>query len=183
MDKNGISIIGLDRAGKSVITNYLATGILVKDFKPTLALNYSKIIFNGIKYPWCDAPGQQSLRSTWNKCLQIAMFVIYVLDISDSARYPEALDELTKVIKNPDLEGIPMVFLFHKIDMIKNKDDEMQAKLFFSEDFIQSFGHRELKFFDTSIFQLNTLDAVKEYITFHLCELTAALQACNDGTP
>jgi 50S ribosomal subunit-associated GTPase HflX len=111
------------------------------------------------------------------------MFVIYVLDISDSARHPEALDELTKVLKNPDLEGIPMVFLFHKIDIIKNKDEEMQAKLFFSEDFIQSFGARELKCFDTSIYQLNTLDAVKEYLTFHLCELTAALQACDDGTP
>ena len=168
-------IIGLDRAGKSVIMNYLATGILVKEIKPTLNIDYGSIILYNIKCPFYDTPGQKSLRSTWTKVLNLASFVIYTIDAADVARYLESMNELLGVLKNPHLQNIPLIILFHKMDLPAARAHLEELKTYFSQDFIDSYGVRDVAYFETTIDDLSSLDAVKFYLQDHISKLTGIL--------
>lgn len=178
--KTPITIVGLDRAGKSVITNYLATGILVKEIRPTLNLDYGSIILNNLKCPFFDTPGQKSLRSLWGKVLDIACFIIFTIDVADVSRYLEALDEFTTILKNKKLDHVPLLILFHKMDLVQAKEHLEEVKAYFSPEYIKSFGEREFTYFETNINDLSTLDAVKDYLTTHICELSQAACVCEE---
>jgi small GTP-binding protein len=178
--KTPITIIGLDRAGKSVITNYLATGILVKDIRPTLSLDYGSIILHSLKCPFYDTPGQKSLRSMWGKVLDVASFIIFTIDTGDVSRYIEALDEFTNIMQKENLKKVPLIILFHKIDLPHAREHLDELKAYFSPDFINSFGEREFAYFETTIEDVSTLDAVKEYLYQHVSELTHACAICED---
>lgn len=53
-----ISIFGLDKAGKSVITHYFLTGEIQQDLRPTTAINYSHLMLVDLAVRFADFPGQ-----------------------------------------------------------------------------------------------------------------------------
>ena len=124
----GIVILGLDRAGKSVIMNYLISGNVLLDYKPTLSLDYSTIIINNLKYPFYDTPGQKTLRIYWEKILKISHFLIYVLDVSERSRFIESKEELIKVLKQPAYKDYSLFFLFNKMDLPQSLQNLPEAQ-------------------------------------------------------
>ncbi len=174
MSRHSISFIGLDFAGKTTVATYLSTGRIIRDFRPTLDINYTEVIFDQIDYMFLDYPGQAKLRHSWNKCLAVSRFLVYVLDISTPGRFLEAEDVLTKVLKRKDMDHIPLIFLYHKTDLDKSGNKLKYAKLFFDREFIEQFGERDVRFFDTTIEKPKTLDVVKNYMVDHIVELAKA---------
>ncbi len=168
--QNQISMIGLDRAGKTVIFNYLATGIVSTDYRPTLAINYSRIVVDQIKYAILDIPGQQRLRNLWiQKCEQVKC-VIFVLDTADAVRFPEADQELTKFLKEYEGCNYIFLFLFHKMDLPHAKQHIDEAKIYFNADIFKSRGCKNVKFIETSIADPTSLDAIKTELVKHIGE-------------
>jgi small GTP-binding protein len=158
MDKNLIFTFGLDRAGKTVISNYFTTGLVMKEVRPTLTVNYSKIILVDIALRYCDAPGQKTLRKIWEKNYKTAYLLIFVLDVADHIRYEESRSELLRVLADPNVADVPLLFLFNKMDLPEAKDNFEFAREFFT---LKDLQGREAYYFKTTAEDPATLAAVK----------------------
>ena len=164
--KQHIAILGLNQVGKTVIGNYLTTGIQRTDFRPTLAINFGFILFNQVKFQIVDYPGQKSLRHTWNKCIDAITIIIFVVDAADPARIVEVNKELKIFLENPNLEKkkCSVLFLYHKIDLPKAQRSIEEITPFFNEEFFRENGIHDIHFFRTSIHNPSTLDNVRDKI-------------------
>ena len=83
MVSDAISIVGLDKAGKTVIGHYLASGIIFDETRPTLSVNYSQMILGEVQFMLMDCPGQLKFRNKWKTALDKSKFIIYVIDTAD----------------------------------------------------------------------------------------------------
>ena len=159
VERNLIFTFGLDRAGKTVVSNYFATGVILKDFRPTLALNFSKLILVDIALRYCDAPGQKTLRKVWESSYKSAFILIFMLDTADHVRYEEAKTELLKVLNNPQTANVPLIFMFHKMDLPEAKENLDFARVVFN---LPELKAREVHFFETSTEVSPSLEVVKK---------------------
>jgi GTP-binding protein SAR1 len=159
MARNNICIIGLDRAGKSVIRNYLLTGKADAATKATLAFDISKYSDQNIFYSIVDFPGQTKLRIVWPQQYKYAKIVLYVVDASDAARFEESKKELDGLIANELLKNVPILFLFNKCDLPDSKANIEKAKKMFN---LKGIKDRSVMVFETSINDPKTLDDVKQ---------------------
>ena len=158
MDKNLIFTFGLDRAGKTVISNYFTTGLVMKEVRPTLTVNYSKIILADIALRYCDAPGQKTLRKIWEKSYKTAYLLIFVLDVADHIRYEESRSELLRVLADPNVADVPILFLFNKMDLPEAQENFEFAREFFT---LKELQGRDAYYFKTTAEDPTTLAAVK----------------------
>jgi GTP-binding protein SAR1 len=165
ISQNQISFMGLDRAGKTVISNYLSSGVVNTDFRPTLSINYNTSIIQDIKYLFCDLPGQKKLRQTWIKVITTTKCLIFMIDTSDASRFFEAANEFEIILSRKTDKNTKILFLYHKIDLPKAKENLEEAKLFFNVEFFLEFGFKNVKFFETSIYNEESLDMVLKDIT------------------
>jgi ADP-ribosylation factor-like protein 8 len=161
MEQNTIFTFGLDRAGKTVMLNYFVTGAVIKTFRPTLAINYSKLMMADLTMRFADAPGQKACRKLWNSGLKGTQLLIFVLDTSDHLRFEEAKSELLKVLNNPETKEVPLLFLYNKMDLQEAKDNLEFAKSFFQ---IEELKNKVVHYFNTSIEDKNSLNIVKDTI-------------------
>lgn len=168
MVENAISIIGLETSGKTVITHYLSTGEIITDMKPTLKLNYSNVILKQLEFPFIDAPGQKTMRYFWEEALDKARFLIYVFDASDPSLYSESQTELEIFLKKPEWKEIPILFLFHKMDLPEAKKNLPVLKQRFTTAYIQQYGPRDVTFLETTIKIPSSLDAIKRHLEDYL---------------
>lgn len=175
MQNSKIALFGLDRAGKTIIANYLGTGTINMNFKPTLAVNYSQMFIDRVKYAIMDLPGQKNLRTLWAQSCDNCNCLIFTLDTSDEARYPEADAELShalRIMKNKDYF---MIFLFNKMDLEKSKKNLPDAKLFFNETTIVNMGCTRVTFLETTAYDVKSLDQIARVIVGNIG------QACLDN--
>jgi small GTP-binding protein len=172
-----ISFVGLDRAGKTVLSNYFVTGEINPNFTPTLSINYSLLILNNIKYSIADLPGQKKLRRMWMKACDTAKCIIFMLDTSDAVRFPESDHEFANILKNLSDHSIPLYFLYHKIDLPKAQKNFPEAKMFFNQEYFSDMGFDNVKFFKTSIYEVETLNEVIK--DFTRC-IASEVAACED---
>jgi small GTP-binding protein len=155
-----IFLFGIDFAGKTAILNCLKYGT-PKKTKPTLAFNIVSLELEGFELQVWDAPGQQNLRKLWNNGFNKARFMIFVLDVADSNRYQEALNEFIKVTNEPDSKSLPILFCFHKMDLLEAQENLERSKLTFSKVISEN---KVAYILETSIFQDNTIEKLKKTI-------------------
>ena len=62
-----MSIIGLQAAGKTTLTNTLATGEFDEDTIPTIGFNYRRVRKGKITLNVWDLGGQERFRDSWEK--------------------------------------------------------------------------------------------------------------------
>ncbi|MFX1255303.1 MAG: ADP-ribosylation factor-like protein, partial [Promethearchaeota archaeon] len=75
-----ISICGLDDVGKTTVLNYMLTGEHTKTV-PTTGVNYEQIVLKkDLVFDVYDLPGQEVLRTLWDKFLLSSNLLIFVLD-------------------------------------------------------------------------------------------------------
>lgn len=106
--------------------------------------------------------------------------IIFAIDAADHERYVESMNELIPILQKESLKRIPLLVLFHKIDLPKAKEHLEELEIYFSPDFIQSYGAREVAYFETTIEDIKTLDAVRDNLGNHIAELTQAAGFCED---
>jgi GTP-binding protein SAR1 len=155
-----IFLFGLDRAGKTVITNFLTSGVKDTTFNPTLAPNPQLLVLKQLKSRIWDMPGQQRFRDMWVKYIIGSELMICAIDVADKPRFEEAKKELLGLIDNvhEKVSPIPpMVILFHKIDTPEAQVNLAEAKSLFD---VKGVYKGDLLYLETSVKQPETLEQI-----------------------
>ncbi|MHA2036076.1 MAG: ADP-ribosylation factor-like protein [Promethearchaeota archaeon] len=154
-----VFLFGIDEVGKSSFVRRLKTGEFNDNyFTPTrkFDIQYIQAEEEGLLAFW-DMPGQQLFRSKWLVGLQDSNVIVYMLDIANQRRFEESKKELWKILNNTELNGIPLLILGNKVDLItqpkSNSDSQFQN---LKQELISYFNFEEIqnrnwKFIFTSV--------------------------------
>ena len=112
-----ILMVGLDAAGKTTILKKLKLNETVSTI-PTIGFNVETVSpCKGVTFTVRDVGGQEKLRPLWRHFFQNTQGLIFVVDSSDLERISEARQELSNVLENPEMEGVPVVVIGNKQDI------------------------------------------------------------------
>ena len=110
-------MVGLDAAGKTTILKKLKLNETVSTI-PTIGFNVETVSpCKGVTFTVWDVGGQEKLRPLWRHFFQNTQGLIFVVDSSDLERISEARQELSNVLENPEMEGVPVVVIGNKQDI------------------------------------------------------------------
>jgi len=126
-----VFLFGIDEVGKSSLIRRLKTGEFNENyFTPTRKFNieYLPVEEEGLLAVW-DMPGQKAFRSKWLIGLQDSNIIVYMIDIANQRRFEESKKEFWNVLNNDELNGIPLLILGNKIDLIKYSGEEYDTQL------------------------------------------------------
>lgn len=161
-----IFLFGLDSSGKTALSQAMRTGEYDENQFPTTAFDIKALFLQhfeeSIEFRVWDAPGQTDYRDLWGEGYKSANLMIFALDTADKARYPEAKDVLMKVLTDVETRAVPLIFLFHKMDIDASKQNYNEALKFFKGS--MKTGGREVYMLKTSVMQPETIEAIKNAI-------------------
>lgn len=131
-------MVGLDNAGKTTILyTFQAKGLISSSFNettiPTVGFNVENIKVGNVTITVWDIGGQRKIRTLWNFYADHLSGLIYVIDIEDRNRWPNAVEELTRILEKDTTQSgrkYPVLILANKIDKIpESKITEVQESL------------------------------------------------------
>ena len=108
--------VGLDAAGKTTILYKLKLGEIVTTI-PTIGFNVESVAYKNIDFTVWDVGGQDKIRPLWRHYFQNTHGVIFVVDSNDQARFPEAREELTKMMSEEELRNAVLLVFANKQDL------------------------------------------------------------------
>ena len=126
-----VFLFGIDEVGKTSFVRRLKTGEYNDNyFTPTrkFSIDYIHAEEKGLLAVW-DMPGQRIFRSKWLKGLQDSNIIIYMIDIANQRRFEESKEEFWKILNNEELNGIPLLILGNKSDLVKLSDKKYENQL------------------------------------------------------
>ncbi|XP_015205156.1 ADP ribosylation factor like GTPase 3, like 1 isoform X2 [Lepisosteus oculatus] len=112
-----IVLLGLDNAGKTTLLKKLASED-VNTITPTQGFNIKSVASNGMKLNVWDIGGQRKIRPFWKKYLENTDLLIYVIDSADKKRFEETGQELSELIEEENLKGVPVLIFANKQDLV-----------------------------------------------------------------
>ncbi|MHA1973747.1 MAG: ADP-ribosylation factor family protein [Candidatus Hodarchaeales archaeon] len=116
-----ILILGLPKTGKTTMLQRLKTGLWIRDTTPTLGMNIETTRIGGVTFSAWDLGGLlQFRRVLWEMYTKNVDGLIYVIDVSDPARLPEARNNLWRILKTKYLKDIPIAIFVNKVDVVEN---------------------------------------------------------------
>jgi len=117
--KKKVIFVGLDAAGKTTILYLLSQefGLREPVTLPTIGFNIETFEIKDLAFTSWDIGGEDRIRPLWKYYLENADYLIFVIDSSDYERLNYAKDELFKILHEPSLEGIPILFFANKQDL------------------------------------------------------------------
>jgi len=111
-----VLMVGLDSAGKTTILYKLKLGEICTTI-PTIGFNVETVEFNNNTiYVW-DVGGPDKIRPLWRHYYQMTSRFIFVVDCNDRNRIDEAALELQKMLREDELNGIPLLIFANKQDL------------------------------------------------------------------
>ena len=111
-----ILILGLDNAGKTTLLGLLKSNSLSMH-APTTTPNYEEFTLFGTVIKAFDLGGHKSARVLWTEYLCNVDGVIFIMDAADRSRFFEAKEELTKLLYDDSLRGVPILIMGNKVDL------------------------------------------------------------------
>ncbi len=158
-------LFGIDCAGKTSLSQALRTGKVNPDNQPTKAFNVTDMVLKDFdkntEFKIWDAPGQVSFRKTWGRGMDSANMMVFVLDTADNKRYQEAKKVLLQVTNDMETNRVPILVLYHKIDLPEAQAHLAEAKGVFNEGL---FSERKVYLLETSVKDANSVEEVKKTI-------------------
>lgn len=138
-DKKQALIIGLDKAGKTTMVNFLQTGKWLPEKRATRGKSYETIEFSkNLEIDLIDVGGQMQFRDMWLNELKDTKCVIFVVDSANQSRFDEAREELWKVL--PNLKGRPLIVLNNKVDKKDHAtESELMEELGLNSDYARKY--------------------------------------------
>jgi len=109
-------MLGLDGAGSTTVMYQIVLGKKV-DTIPTLGFNHETVKYNGMELEMFDLGGVEKVRPVWRQYASEADAIIFVVDGNDSARFPQAREELQKFYSDIDQKRIPLLLFLNKTDL------------------------------------------------------------------
>ncbi len=155
-------LFGLDRAGKTYITNFLIVSMSMgaSGYKPTLGFNVKDLSMEDLQFQIWDAPGQAKLRKTWKRGYTKAELLVFILDVADRDRFQEARETLKDVLDKVKTKKAPLIFCYHKMDLPEAQANLEKAKnYFFSTSWEREFPTVAV---ETSIHQPESMEKLKQ---------------------
>ncbi|KAH0629934.1 hypothetical protein JD844_012428 [Phrynosoma platyrhinos] len=111
-----IVLLGLDNAGKTTLLKRLASEE-VNTITPTQGFNIKSVHSHGFKLNVWDIGGQRAIRAYWKKYLGNTDMLIYVIDSADRKRFEETGQELSELVEEENLTGVPLLVFANKQDL------------------------------------------------------------------
>ncbi|MBD3196177.1 MAG: GTP-binding protein [Candidatus Lokiarchaeota archaeon] len=174
-----VFLFGIDEVGKTSFVRRIKTGKYSDNyFTPTRKFNIEYLQDDaGFLSIW-DMPGQRAFREKWLVGLQDSNIIIYMIDIANQRRFKESKRELWKILNRYELNGVPLIILGNKVDLIKNQQNgktqeehlyRIKKEIFEFFKF-ERISNRTWKFMFTSVktnFQIeNTLEKIFELSSY-----------------
>ena len=159
-----ILIFGLSQAGKTTIIKCRRRSIF-KNTPPTISVDISRIIINNISLLTYDTPGYQKYRELWKPYLKGQDGLIFVLDINDRVKFPEARDLLHTVANLPEMKTLPLLIIFNKIDLMDPDIEYLTQAMDFDK-----FGERPLKYILASAIKNINIDEAFDWLALQISQ-------------
>ena len=156
-----ISIIGLQNAGKTTLTNTLASGEFDEDTIPTIGFNYRRVRKGKVNINVWDLGGQERFRDSWEKYCRQADVIIFVVDSVDLATMDEARRNLHVLLDWPTLQGIPLLILGNKNDL----DGALTEEELIEELNLRRVQNRQVACFSISAKNQVNLDITTQWLS------------------
>uniref|UniRef100_A0A914V6T4 ADP-ribosylation factor-like protein 3 n=1 Tax=Plectus sambesii TaxID=2011161 RepID=A0A914V6T4_9BILA len=112
-----ILLLGLDNAGKTTLLKNLASEDIAH-ITPTQGFNIKSVVSDDIKLNVWDIGGQRKIRPYWKNYFENTDVLIYVIDSSDKKRFEETGMELTELLEEEKLQGVPVMIFANKQDLV-----------------------------------------------------------------
>jgi len=112
-----ILLLGLDNAGKTTILKTLASEE-INQITPTQGFNIKSVQTQGFKLNVWDIGGQRRIRPYWRNYFENTDILIYVIDSTDRNRFEETGEELTELLEDEKLVGVPLLIFANKQDLL-----------------------------------------------------------------
>lgn len=112
-----ILLLGLDNAGKTTLLKVLASED-ISHITPTQGFNIKSVQSKGFKLNVWDIGGQRRIRPYWKNYFENTDLLIYVIDSSDRKRFEETGEELTELLEEEKLAGVPVLIFANKQDLL-----------------------------------------------------------------
>lgn len=119
---------GLDNSGKTTILRRLGNES-IDTVMPTQGFNVKSICSNSLKLHVWDIGGQKSIRQYWRNYYERTDVLIYCVDSSDSKRLEETASELSELLKEEKLQGVPLLVFANKQDLLNAKEAKEIGKI------------------------------------------------------
>lgn len=120
-------VIGLDQSGKTTILKYMKQGG-DGDLStiPTTGASFDTMRMGNVRFDITDLGGQKDLRAFWDRPLETTDAVIFVIDVTDEARYEEARQEFERVVakirnRKKNDARVPIMIAINKIDLLNEE--------------------------------------------------------------
>lgn len=112
-----LSLIGLNRAGKSTLVEVLASGNFKEDFVPTVGFNMRKITKGSVTIKLWDVAGQPRFQRLWERYCRGVQCIVYVVDAADHDSIEQTTKLLHDLMQRPNMQEVPLLVLGNKNDL------------------------------------------------------------------
>jgi ADP-ribosylation factor-like protein 3 len=110
-------VLGLDNAGKTTILKKLSDEDITH-IMPTQGFNIKSVVKDGFKLNVWDVGGQREIRPYWRNYFDNTDALVYVIDSADSERLEEVNVEISRLLEEEKLAGIPLLVFANKQDLL-----------------------------------------------------------------
>jgi len=174
---NKVLFTGLDDAGKtSIILSLQREFSKIAILSPTRGAQRRIFNFLGKEISEWDLGGQLAYRIAYlknpGKYFEGTEIAIYVIDIQNKARIPEAISYFKDVIEQfKELEIEPPIYVFlHKFDpaLRRSAQNEMEAIIIDLKDKLKATKYKEIYYYETSIYNFGSIITAMSEILLNL---------------
>jgi len=159
-----VLIFGLSLAGKTTIIRTRRKSVS-KTIFPTINVDISRILVNNVSLLTYDTPGQVKFKEIWKPYLKKQDGLIFVLDVSDKLKFPDARALLHEIVGISELSELPLLILFNKIDL-----EEPNINDLVDDMGLEKLGNMPMKFFLTSGINNINIDEAFNWLSLKIAE-------------
>jgi ADP-ribosylation factor-like protein 1 len=140
-----ICVFGFDKSDVRTYLQRLIDGKWFSDANPLYGKNGDTIQDEDIKFSGLELSNIQFRRALWGIYTKFSKGLIFVIDLSDTARFPENRNYLWRLLSMNRLKTVPVAIFVNK-DRLKDETDETN----FNSIGINQKGRKSVEIFTTS---------------------------------